>query len=481
MEYEDTICKALLLNLDKAIPLLTPCYSANKGRPVEYPAVHMLRSTILMVSMGITSLTRWAQKLACNPLLAVLSGFDPSQTPSVSNFYAFWDRLSLQDKELRKKERGKLRPKRKKPKNTKKGKKLPNRKPGVCTRLLHSFRRVKFHSSKRPERLLQQLFTQVFVVTSIEMDILPSNMHIAADGSPFESASSPYGIRVCSCKQKNIYRCDCPRRYSDPFANWGWDSSRNIHFYGRNLYTLTCVNGLYELPVFLRCGQASRHDSPLCMFSIQENTELLSTIEARMSVWIADSAHDAGAIYSLLEDHQILPVIDLNKQKKLSTGIPLTDDGVPLCPGNQPMVYWGFEKARNRTKWRCPKKAGAKELRDSIACNQECCHNGCYGRSTYVDLAWDKRVFPVIPRGTKQWKTYFKKRTASERINKRYNDYGVDTTRVKGNHRWLQVASLAAMNLHLDAWIWHKLQTLGVTKQGLIARLLQPQQPEQAA
>ncbi|MDO9535161.1 MAG: hypothetical protein Q7J85_07480, partial [Bacillota bacterium] len=78
--------------------------------------------------------------------------------PSMSAFYDFWNRLWLEDKRLRKRRKQRLRKKSKKPKDAKKGQKLPNRRPGVVNRLVRSFRKGRLLSTKRPERLLQELF-----------------------------------------------------------------------------------------------------------------------------------------------------------------------------------------------------------------------------------------------------------------------------------------------------------------------------------
>lgn len=374
----------------------------------------MLRSLILMVAHKITSLTDWANLLKTNDLLAVLSGFTPDNTPSVGCFYDFWNRLWLEDARLRKENRRRLRRKKKKAKKTKKGQKLSNRRPGVCRRLLKSFKKHNgFPSKKRPNLLLQMIFTVVFVKKSIEKGILPEKMQVAGDGFPFETASNPYGIRECGCREKGIYRCECPRRYSDPYANWGWDSSRNLDFHGRNVYTVTCVNGKYELPVNLRFGQGSRHDGPLSMFTIVESADLLNRIDAKMTTWIADSAHDNHAIYSLLEHLNITAVIDLNKKPPLGLDEKLFEtDGTPLCPGMHPMINWGYESKRSRTKWRCRRLAGKKDIRESVQCNLQC-GKPEYGKTRYVHRDRDLRAFPAIPRGTEQWKKLYKKRSGS--------------------------------------------------------------------
>ncbi|PKM79306.1 MAG: hypothetical protein CVU88_06480, partial [Firmicutes bacterium HGW-Firmicutes-13] len=65
----------------------------------------------------------------------------------------------MEDKRLRKQCKKRIRKKSKKPKDAKKGEKLPTRRPGTVDRLVRSFRKGKFFSTRRPERLLQELFT----------------------------------------------------------------------------------------------------------------------------------------------------------------------------------------------------------------------------------------------------------------------------------------------------------------------------------
>ncbi len=466
--YLDAALKAYVMNLDRGIELLQGCYSKDFGRPAEFDPADMLRSLVLMVSLGITSITKWVDKLGKCDVLAVLCGFEPAKTPSVGAFYDFWNRLWLEDKRLRIERKRKLRKKRKKP-QAKKGQKLPNRRPGVVDRLVSSFRKGRFFSTKRPERLLQELFTRVFVQGSRERGIIPEDMILVGDGSPFESCSNPYGIPVCGCRTKGIYKCDCPRRYSDVYANWGYDSSRNVYFWGRNLYTLSCVNGEAELPVFLRFGQGSRHDSVLFAFSVVEAWPLFSKAGVSVSVFIGDSAHDANALYALLDDYGCKTVIEL--KNKPSSFIPLNEQGIPLCPKGFLMQYWGFDRKKGRFKWRCPKISGKKRNREKFACDTLCSDSG-YGYSCYTKPEWDRRIFTDIPRGSALWKQLYKRRPVSERVNKRYNDYGLDTARVRENCYWYHLAHLAAINMHLDAWVKQELEISGLDKKELLLRWL---------
>lgn len=182
--YLDAALKACVLNLDNGIELLHACYSKHFGRPADFDPADMLRSLLLMVSLKITSVPKWANDLAKSDILAILSGFEPGKTPSASAFYDFWNRLWLEGKSLKKKRKQRLRNKSKKPKNVKEGKKLPNKRPGVVDRLVRSFRKGRFFSSKRPERLLQELFTRVFVKGSRDRGIIPEDMILTGDGSP---------------------------------------------------------------------------------------------------------------------------------------------------------------------------------------------------------------------------------------------------------------------------------------------------------
>jgi hypothetical protein len=66
----------------------------------------------------------------------------------------------------------------------------------------------------------------------------------------------------------------------------------------------------------------------------------------------------------------------------------------------------------------------------------------------------------------------YNKRTAAERINKRYNDFGLDCARVRDNCYWYNLAHLSAMNMHLDAWITQELESTGLDKKGLLLNIL---------
>jgi hypothetical protein len=65
------------------------------GRPLKYDPVCILRSLVLMLDLGYHSVTDWVKALRSDDILAVLSVFEPHNTPGVGTFYGFFDRLWL--------------------------------------------------------------------------------------------------------------------------------------------------------------------------------------------------------------------------------------------------------------------------------------------------------------------------------------------------------------------------------------------------
>ena len=124
----------------------------------------------------------------------------------------------------------------------------------------------------RREEVLQQFFSRLVVDTSAQMGLLGDTnaMSIAGDGTPYYSGASSYGIKVCECKSQGIFNCQCPRRYSDPDATWGWDSYRELYFFGDSLYAFTAAGTKHDLPIYLRLVQAKLHDSITTIFALHE-------------------------------------------------------------------------------------------------------------------------------------------------------------------------------------------------------------------
>ena len=94
-EFASARDKLRLLDLDPVKAHLSPFYSTT-GRPaLNQPQI--IRSLTLMLHLGVTSLTRWLNRLASDDLLAFLIGCSPSSLPPLGSYFDFINRLWLQN------------------------------------------------------------------------------------------------------------------------------------------------------------------------------------------------------------------------------------------------------------------------------------------------------------------------------------------------------------------------------------------------
>ena len=178
----------------------------------------MQRSYLLSIDFKVTSITEWAAQLKINPLYAILSGFEPGNTPGVGTFYDFINRLWNSDDDHMSPHIHPLKTKVKKPKT--KGTKADS----VSTGLIH-----------------------------------PDSLALAGDGTPVVTSHRERKKRICKCKDNGITDCKCDRYFSQPDCDIGWDSSRDCYYHGYDLYML--VDSQSDLPVFPHFCCASKHDS----------------------------------------------------------------------------------------------------------------------------------------------------------------------------------------------------------------------------
>ena len=450
-QYADVLSKLYLLDLDRIKPLLAPLYSKT-GAPAKHQP-ELFRSFVLMSHLGEHSISNWVKKLKSTSLFAVMIGVSLNEVPGVGNHYDLIDRLWLASPDGQ----GSLHHFRRKPhKRLAKGQKQPPRHPGIIQKFVDLALEGKCFEH-RPEKLLQQIFAAIGVLPSAELGLLGDirSLAVAGDGTCINTGASPYGVKSCSCASA----CSCPRRFSDPSARWGWDSYHETWFYGYSGYFLSVHNAelRLDLPVFLRLFEASRFDGVSAIVALAEFRKLYP--EFCVDRFIADSAHDNYPTYALLNAWHIKPVIALNPKNmgnpKFPDTVVVDESGVPVCLEGIPMVYNGFLKDRNRIKWRCPLAMGK-----IAACScKDRCSSSAYGRTFYTKPEWDLRLFTPIPRDSLQWKTEMRKRSASERVNKRIlNDYGLERARARGKKRWSWWVMIHSINVHLDA----RLRVLGI-------------------
>ena len=476
--------KLRVTNLDLAEPLLADLYSPAEGRPAR-PPLDMLRSCLAMMLSGQTSFDEWVGLLRDDPFYALISGFAPDDVPGVGTFYDFQDRLlgrvtqgrtqlrvpyrkrDARDQAKHHQDKHDLRP------HQGIVERLAERiaarpEPLTCLAgLLEGYGDLSV--LPRWERLLQAIFYSVFVAHSVELELIDlDQLHVAGDGAKLPTWANPHGHKRCACDNRGKSpqdRCRCQRAYADPRALWGWDSYRECWVYGHTCYELTAYNLSHpcQLPLVVSMADGNRHDSVLGLISLYRAQELYGFNLQTASL---DAAHDAIAYYRLATTRwQMALVIPLNErnQGKLHYEGPLRlDDGIPICPADQPMTRWGYCPDRMRIKWRCP-LAAAKKSPDLQTCPffDNGCSGSAYGRVIYTYPQQNYRRHTLIPRDSDLWQLHRDARSCAERSVKRKKyDFLLLQTKTAGRDRWFFRLILAAMCQHIDAWLHHAPQPL---------------------
>ena len=309
--------------------------------------------------------------------------------------------------------------------------------------------------SMNPEAYLEDFFYLAAVLPSIEKGLIPKeDLTISGDGTAVATHASPHGKRLKDCTFSSDCpdHSHCPRHYSDPEAEWGWDSHEKNWYFGRTLYMLCTRNRAYrtEVPLIMKFLGAKRHDS-ICFFhSIDELGRHMPGISpANICL---DSAHDNIATYELLDRWSINALIDINSRNKSCNGVPedISVDklGHPHCRCGEKMCSWGYDKRKEAQKYRCPLACGRISACD---CRDEC-SSGNYGRTVYIKTNGDLRYFPAIPRDSKRYRELYAERTACERVNNRVlNNYHLLDLKIRGDCHYSFWTMLIGICIHLDA------------------------------
>ena len=221
-----TLCE---LSLDPQREALQALYCpTGQGAPKD--PVCMLRSWLLMTLIHETSSPdAWARRLKREPVLAILAGFEPGQTPCATAHRDFLTRYgdgpyalrSQQDVPLSQRLRGQHE---RRLSDTTTARRAEADRQGVsqsealCRRLLD-----QADTPRDPQALqtrLDDLFVDLGLRPSIDAglfgDVAPQ-LVVEGDGTPLQTAASPRGERTCDCPP-NSKDCDHPKYYTSGTA-----------------------------------------------------------------------------------------------------------------------------------------------------------------------------------------------------------------------------------------------------------------------
>ena len=361
----------------------------SKFGPAPRTPSSIQRSYLLSIDFKVTSITEWAAQLKINPLYAILSGFEPGNTPGVGTFYDFINRLWNSDDDHMSPHIHPLKIKVKKPKT--KGTKADSVEKVTVTELLPILENTGFKLDEQPYSSLFKIYQKEFLDVSVSTGLIHSDaLALADDGTPVVTSHRERKKRICKCKENGITDCKCDRYFSQPDCDIGWDSAHDAmpyyqYFKRENITPFIDLNGKGGRP----------------------------------------------------------PVY--------KNDFTIDKDGVPVCPSGCRMRRDGVEVAKGRMKFKCP-KISHKNGCISCTCETPC-SDAKYGRTVHLVMKDNPRLFNNPPRSSKEWKLEYNARTSAERSNKREKlDFKLEDGRHRSTKMWYCRLYHILMLQHLDAW-----------------------------
>jgi len=448
-----TLCD---LSLDPLRDQLAELYCPT-GQGDPYDPCCMLRSWLLMTLLKVASPDDWAIRLRCEPLLAILAGFTPAQTPCATAHRDFLTRFADGPYALRVKQDLTLseqltgRHTRRLKETTGARRAEADRQHVTQSELLCRQLLEQTDTPRDPNALqtrLDELFVELGLTLSLKDGILGDPQQIIAegDGTPLETAASPDGAKTCECPP-NSKDCDHPREYTSATAQWIYHPRTGWTF-GDESYTISVHVNHHDLPLISIMGVGNESDFTL---SLKALDDLLNTIHEhelplRLTIFAGDGHHDASGIYRYLKAKGILPVIPLKGKDKDEPGTVTTTttphfdqypgesfdtDGTPLCPGGCRLRHEHYQARKDAHYYTCPAKRrnGKGEYifhAEDCPYEKDCCPEKCFGYSRYLPSATNLRYFPEIPRDSHRFKELYRERSGVERSNAVEDSYKLD-------------------------------------------------------
>lgn len=477
------------LDLGAARPVLEKCYAKNPRGGDPWNCIVMLRLLLLLLLDETPGINAWVDKLRASRVLRALGGLNPNskKTPGVGTFYDFLHRLhdgpirktcehierpSENERRRAKTPRRLLRREHKTAKAKGKQKRRDERGPkekeaaelrSATAKLVADLEAAA--ELEQPEDLLNRMATillDVGVLVSAELGLLGDidRLDVGGDGSKMETGANRHGRRACEHKWNE--RCDCPKLYSDPDAQWGWDSHREQWFFGHHFYELSTSSQGHDLPLAISLFPGNCSDFTA---SLQTFENLRKLMNARLGTWtpewfIADAGHDAEPIYRYLHGHGIKTVIPLKAPARathpLRPDTRLSPRAVPMCQAGAEMTHWG-SAGPGRVNFLCPVRAKTLE-RCPLAPDEQpdwhCRPNQPYGPTITVKTDHNPRLFPALPRNNPRYQELYNLRSGCERSNSvKKETFKLEAARHRRSSFWLIRLHLIAILQHARTWV----------------------------
>ena len=267
-----------------------------------------------------------------------------------------------------------------------------------------------------------------------------------------------------------------------------------VEWFGYKQHLLVDVK--HEVPLAYRISDTKAGDNELIGPLLDQAQANLPPGRIKSPAY--DKAADDEKVHQRLHQDRIKPLIKNRAlwQDELERPLPGPKGRYPLnvvhdeagtiyCydmvsdpPVRHKMAYVGYEKDREKLKYRCPYRHEGWER--PCPSDGRCNQGRDYGLIVRVQHTPDLRRFPPIPRATRQFERRYKGRTAVERVNGRLKIFwGVDDGNVTGSRRFhAYVGVVMAVCLGLATLLARTARregSLGNTRLSPIAEALQQQ------
>jgi hypothetical protein len=472
---------AMLCELDLGLARddLQRCFADKPRGGDPWDPVVKLRSLYASSLLGEPRLNAWVRQLKCSERLRVLIGAQPppegsrrGKAPSVDAHYGLMHRLhdgplrqrpDLLPPSVLQRQRAKaVRPRQLPPVPELAQETADNDK---AARLVDKLRAGREQGN--PDDLhqrLQRLHLRVAVQPSAQRGLLGdlTQLVVASDGTALVTSANGRGRRVCDCNKKA--RCDCPRVYADPDASWGYDSYREVYFFGHHLYELTVSSQGFDLPLSLSLSSGNETDHTA---GPRAWDRWLKTMREHCPSWtvavaVEDAGHDSLANHTFFGERGIKPVIPLAhaapRVHPTRPDLVLSDRGVPLCEAGLEMTAKGSARP-GCPIFLCPVKAGKRAMcpktPPGAADSWYCDPDTKFGPTATTRVTDDARIFPVIPRNAAAYPRHYGLRSGCERsFATKKEVYELEGCKHRRASFWLIRAYGLAMLQHARAWVY---------------------------
>lgn len=478
------------LDLEPARPVLMQGYADNPRGGNPWDPIILFRCLLLSILVGEPRINPWIADLKACRVLQVLAGvpMDPTQRkPGVGTLYDWMHRLHdgasrtpcphgiapsdaerRRSRTPRKLKRSKTVTKAERRRRRKRRQKDPTTADSavdnsVTAKLVSALKETQ--TQFNPNDMLARLaciLLEVGVKESAQRGLLGDlrSLIVCGDGSSLPTGASRDGVRTCDCPKR--LRCDCPRIYSDPDANIGYDSHRERYYFGHQIYEfVVTTKGGHDLPLHLRLDPGSTSEFVASLKGLEHLRKMLRDhSDMKLAAVILDAGHDGIEVYRFIIHHDMTPVIPLKGSAPAHhpkrPEIQLSRRGVPLCPAGAEMTYRGTN-GKNGQVFGCPVKAN-KLARCPQAPEEATCF-ACkplqqLGHTVVIQTTDDERLFPPIPRNHPQYRKLMNLRSGSERsFSVKKESFKLVQARHRRASFWTIRLYLMALLQHGQAWV----------------------------